>query len=112
MTTLKSGDDLREQIGAERDDRVGAADDLRLERVERRVALLLDLDVDALAVEVVLHVGQALVRGVGDRRDVVAQRGDLVGDRVGQHHTGGHQRGHETEVDADDGDTTRQVGAL
>ena len=47
---------------------------------------LLDLDVDALAVEVGLDVGEALVGRPRDRRQVVAQRRDLVGDRVGQQH--------------------------
>ena len=39
-----------------------------LQRLQRGLALLLDLDVDALAVEVVLQVGEARVGGVDDAR--------------------------------------------
>jgi hypothetical protein len=105
-------DDLGEQVGAERDDGVGPADDLLLERLEGGVALRLDLEVDALAIEVVLDVGQARVGGVGDRRDVVAQGGDLIGDRVGQQHPGGAQRDDEAQVDAHDGHAAGQVRPL
>ena len=44
-----------------------------------------DLDVDAVVVEPVLELGELGVGVVDDARDVVAERGGLVADRVGEH---------------------------
>ena len=51
--------------------------DVLLQRLERGLALLLDVDLDAVAVEPVLHVGE-LVVGLADQvRDVLLKAADL-----------------------------------
>ncbi len=61
-----------------------ALDDFVLERLQRRLALLDELHVDAVLVEVALQVVERLVGFVDEVRQVVAERVDLVGDRVGE----------------------------
>ena len=106
------GDQRLQQAGAEGHDLVGAADDLAAQRLQRALALLLDLDVDALAVEVVLHVGEPVVGRVHDRRDVLLERGDLVGDGARQQEAREAEHGDEAEVHRGDRHAAGQVRAV
>jgi hypothetical protein len=105
-------DDRLQQIRAERDDLPGPAHDAVLQRLQRRPALFLELDVDAAVVERLLQIGQALVGGVDDRGDVVAERVDLVGDRVGQEQAGDDQHEEEAGVDDEDRQPPRHAPTL
>ena len=100
-----------EDLAAEVDDVARAADDLVLQRLQRGLALALDLDVDALAIEVGLQVGEPVVGVVDDPRHVVAELLRLVGDRVGQQHADADRRDQQAEVDDDDRQAARQTGA-
>ncbi len=87
---------------AERHDVARAADDLVLQRPQRRLALLGDLDVDALVVEPLLQVGQPVVGVADDAGHVVAELARLVGDRVGERDAEADDRREQPQVDGDD----------
>ena len=66
------------------DDLARAAGEPLADRLQRRLALLLDLDLDAAPVQPVLQVGERAVGVVDVARDLALERGGLVGDRVGE----------------------------
>ena len=66
----------------------GAAHDLVLQRLQRGLPCSCSWMLMPLVVERLLEVGEAVVGGVDDRRHVVAEGVDLVGDRVGEQQAG------------------------
>ena len=71
-------------VAREADDLAGAAGDALADRLQRGLALALDLDVDAAPVEPVLEVGERCVGVVDVARHVALEALRLVGDRVGE----------------------------
>jgi hypothetical protein len=106
------GHDRREQVGPERHDVGGAADHPVAQGLQGGLALLGDLDVDALAVEVALQVVEVRVGRVHDPGDVVAEGRELVGGRRGQHRAGPAEHREERQDHQRDGHGARHPAAL
>ena len=101
----------QQRVARERDQLAGALRDAVAERVDRGPARLGHLQVDPVAVEPVLDVGERVVDAVDDRRHLVAERRDLVGDRVGEQHAEADDRQQQDQVDGRDRRTAREVRA-
>ena len=78
MTTFPSSD------SREGDDVPRALQDVLLERLQRGLALLLDLDLDPVPVQKRLEIRQVVVGVPDDPRDRLGEVVDLSADRVGQ----------------------------
>ena len=73
-----------------------------LERLQRGLALLLDLDLDSVLVEPSLEVGEVTVGVVDDVGDVVGEAVDLCADRVREEHADPGERPEAGDVDQRD----------
>jgi hypothetical protein len=82
------------------------------ERLECSLALLGELDVDALVVEPLLQVGERGVRVVDDPRDGVGELRRLVADRLGKHRDDTADDEDQREEDAQHGHAARKASAL
>ena len=97
-------DEDLDRLAGEGHDLARAAGDALADRLQRGLALLLDLQVDAVAVQPVLQLGQLAVGIVDVARDVALEARDLVGDRVReQEPEPDEQRHHRHHHDPDRG---------
>ncbi len=96
----------RQQPPGEGDDVTGALEDRLLQRVQGALALLGDVDADAVLVEEILDIGQVPVGVARDLGQVVLKVGDLGGHRAGKQEADRHQDSEAGDVDRQDRQAT------